>query len=164
MAGIGKPNFNLIDQDGHEVTEASYTGKWLLVYFGFTHCRVVCPRSLNRLTQVLESLPERLVEKLQPLYISVDPERDRPDVMKQFLENGFQRFTGLTGSPEQVEAAKDAFKVFAQRKPDPDDADGYAVPHTSFTYLIGPDGCYVTHWIESKSKDEIVPDLRQRLE
>jgi protein SCO1/2 len=164
MAGIGKPNFNLIDHDGHEVTEASYTGKWLLVYFGFTHCRVVCPRSLNRLTQVLESLPERLVEKLQPLYISVDPERDRPDVMKQFLEDGFQRFTGLTGSPEQVEAAKDAFKVFAQRKPDPDDPDGYAVPHTSFTYLIGPDGCYVTHWIESKSKDEIVPDLRQRLE
>ena len=84
--------------------------------------------------------------------------------MKQFLEDGFQRFTGLTGSPEQVEAAKDAFKVFAQRKPDPDDPDGYAVPHTSFTYLIGPDGCYVTHWIESKSKDEIVPDLRQRLE
>ncbi len=163
MAGIGRPTFNLVDHDGLAVTEATYTGLWLLVYFGFTHCRVVCPRSLSRLTRVLDSLPEQLSAALQPLYISVDPERDRPDVMKQYLEDRYPRFTGLTGSPEQVEAAKGAFRIFAQRKPDPDDPDGYAVPHTSFAYLIGPDGCYVTHWAETRSEDEISSDLKQRL-
>jgi len=163
MAGIGSPTFSLVDHHGSEVTEATYAGQWLIVYFGFTHCRVVCPRSLTRLTNVLDSLPGPLAAKVRPLYISVDPERDRPEAMKQYVEDGYPRFTGLTGSPEQVEAAKDAFKVFAARKPDPDDPDGYAVPHTSMTYLIGPDGCYVTHWVETKREDEIVADLKQRL-
>ncbi len=163
MAGIGRPSFSLIDHNGREVSEGSYPGLWLMVYFGFTHCRVVCPRSLSRLSIVLDALPTEAGKAIQPLYISVDPERDRPDVMKRYLENQYPRFTGLTGTPEQVEAAKASFKVFAQRKTDPEDPDGYAVPHTSFTYLIDPAGNYATHWIETKSQDEIVMDIEHRL-
>ncbi|MCY4390322.1 MAG: SCO family protein [Desulfurellaceae bacterium] len=163
MAGIDQPNFTLIDHHGQEVSEASYPGQYLLVYFGFTHCQVICPRSLTRLTTVLESLPDQIVTKLQPLYITVDPERDRPDVMRRHLEEKFPRFTGLSGTPEQIESAKEAFKVFARRKPDPSDPDGYAVPHTAITYLIDPDGSYTTHWVETKTADVILTDLKQRL-
>lgn len=163
MAGIDRPHFSLIDHHGQKVSEASYPGRFLLVYFGFTHCQVVCPRSLTRLTTVLESLPDQIATKLQPLYITVDPERDHPDVMRRYLEEKFPRFTGLSGMPEQIESAKEAFKVFARRKSDPGDPDGYVVPHTSITYLIDPDGGYATHWVETKTVDEILTDLKQRL-
>lgn len=163
MSGIGSPTFELIDHHGNRVTHASFSGQWLMVYFGFTHCKVVCPRSLQRLSQVLESLPDSMTKKITPLYISVDPERDTPDVMKQYLETQYPRFTGLTGTVEQVEAAKQAFKVFAQRKPDPDDPDGYDVPHTAITYLVEPAGAYATHWVATKPANDIVLNLNQLL-
>ncbi|NNL85931.1 MAG: SCO family protein [Myxococcales bacterium] len=163
MSGIGRPRFALIDHHGQEVSEASYPGQFLLVYFGFTRCQVVCPRSLTRLTTVLESLPDPMCAKLAPLYITVDPDRDRPEVMRRYLEEKFPRFTGLSGTSEQIESAKEAFKVFAQRKPDPSDPDGYAVPHTAIAYLIDPDGDYATHWVETKSADEIATELERRL-
>ena len=163
MAGIGRPSFSLIDHRGQEVSEASFPGKWLMVYFGFTHCRVVCPRSLSRLSAVLEALPHEISKAIQALYISVDPERDTPEVMKAYLEAQYPRFTGLTGSMTQIDAAKSSFKVFAERKPDAEDPDGYAVPHTSIAYLIDPAGNYATHWVETKSIDEITADLKARL-
>lgn len=163
MAGIGKPAFELVDHDGRTVTEASYAGQWLMVYFGFTHCRVVCPRSLGKLSGVLASLPDDVAAMIRPLYISVDPERDRPEVMKRYLADSYPRFTGLTGTAEQIDAAKAAFKVFAERKADPEDPDGYAVPHTSITYLIDPDGGYATHWVETRDPADIVADLTRRL-
>ena len=163
MAGIENPSFSLIDHNGNEVSESSFSGSWLMVYFGFTHCRVVCPRSLARLSAVLDALPQEAVDAIEPLYISVDPERDLPDVMKRYLEDQYPRFRGLTGTPTQVEAAKASFKVFAERKIDAEDPDGYAMPHTSFTYLIDPKGIYVTHWVETKSEHDIISDIEKRL-
>ncbi len=98
-----------------------------------------------------------------PFRLAEGPERDDPDVMRRYLEEKFPRFTGLSGTPEQIESAKEAFKVFARRKPDPSDPDGYAVPHTAITYLIDPDGSYATHWVETKTADVILTDLKQRL-
>ncbi len=98
-----------------------------------------------------------------PFRLVEGPERDDPDVMRRYLEEKFPRFTGLSGTPEQIESAKEAFKVFARRKPDPSDPDGYAVPHTAITYLIDPDGSYATHWVETKTADVILTDLKQRL-
>lgn len=163
MAGIGSPTFDLIDHHGDPVTQASFSGQWLMVYFGFTRCKVVCPRSLQRLSQVLELLPDSMAKKITALYISVDPERDTADVMKRYLATQYPRFTGLTGTVEQVAAAKDAFKVFAERKPDPDDPEGYDVPHTAITYLVEPAGEYATHWVETKDANDIVQDLNRLL-
>lgn len=163
MSGIDRPTFVLTDHHGQEVSERSYPGRFLLVYFGFTHCQVVCPRSLGQLTAVLDSLPERIAARLQPLYVTVDPARDRPEVMRRYLEAQYPRFTGLTGTPEQTESVKEAFKVFARRKPDPSDPDGYAVPHTAISYLIDPEGRYATHWVPTKTVDEIRADLMHRL-
>lgn len=155
--------FDLIDHDGRSVTEVSYRGRWLLVYFGFTHCRVVCPRSLTRLSDVLSALPPDLAQKIQPLYITVDPTRDTSDVMRDYLLARFPRFVGLTGSEDQITKAKESFKVFSRPKPAPNDPDGYDVPHTAITYLIDPTGTYVAHWGETRSADDIVSELQSRL-
>lgn len=159
MAGIGIPTFTLVDHFGQSVTEASFPGKALLVYFGFTHCRVVCPRSLGRLASVIDRLPASVQAQIAPLYITVDPERDTPERMRNYLTESYPRFTGLTGTSEQIDAAKKAFKVFAQRKEDPEDPDGYAVPHSAISYLIGADGAYANHWVDTKTDEYILNDL-----
>jgi protein SCO1/2 len=137
--------FALIDHHGRRVTDADYRGRFQLVYFGFTHCKVVCPRALTRLSAILEGLPE-LATPIQPLYITVDPERDTPAVMKAFLEKRFPLFLGLTGSEEEIAEAQRVFRVFSKRSADPDDPEGYVMPHTAFTYLIGPDGRFIAHF------------------
>lgn len=158
MTAPTTPAFTLVDHHGTEVTEASYHGRWALVFFGFTHCRAVCPRALGRLTEVLAGLGP-LADAVQPLYITVDPDRDTPPVMRTFLETSYPRFTGLTGTTEQVEAARRAFRVFARRIDDPDDPDGYAVPHTAMTYLLDPTGSYATHWPDSADTATLTREL-----
>ena len=154
--------FNLVDHHGVAVTEESYRGQYMLVFFGFTHCRVVCPRNLARTSQALELLGS-LSGRIQPLYISVDPERDSPEVMKSFLENQYPFFTGLTGTREQVDAAKKAFHVFAETRVDEEDPDGYAVPHTAFTYVLNPDGGYATHLPDHVDAETMANKLQQIL-
>jgi protein SCO1/2 len=155
--------FDLIDHDGFAVTHDSYAGRWLLVYFGFTHCRVVCPRSLTRLSNVLNALPPDSAQKVQALYITVDPKRDTPEVMRDYLVARYPRIKGLTGSEVQIVEAKEAFKVFSRPKPDPSNPDAYDVPHTAITYLIDPAGNYATHWADTRSAEEIVSDLQLRV-
>jgi len=152
--------FDLVDHYGAPVTERTYRGRWLLVFFGFTHCRAVCPRALRRLSDVLDALGPGAGE-IRPLYITVDPARDTPAVMRTFLERDYPRFTGLTGSEAQVTAAKKAFRVFARRKDDPDDPDGYAVPHTAITYLLSPRGEYADHFTDALSAEEVTARLQR---
>src|SRR5262245_27152173 len=140
--------FALTDHNGRDVTEAAYRDRFMLIYFGFTHCRAVCPRALTSLSGALALLGER-ADRIAPLYISVDPARDTPAAMKVYLEERYPRFTGLTGSRAQIDEAKQTFRVFAERAADPDDPSGYAMPHTALTYLVGPDAKYVTHFSDS---------------
>ena len=150
--------FELVDHNGREVTERTYRGKYAVVFFGFTHCKMVCPRALRRLSAVLDSLGP-VADRIQPLYITVDPERDTPPVMKKFLTSDYPRFTGLTGSPQQVESAKKSFRVFSRAVADPDDPDGYQMPHSAFTYVMGPDGGYLTHFTDAVEEAELVDRL-----
>jgi protein SCO1/2 len=150
--------FSLVDDHGHSVTEIDFRGAFALVFFGFTHCRVVCPRALARLSSLLDRLGP-LGDRIQPLYITVDPERDSPDVMRRFLSERAPRFTGLTGSSEQIAAAKAAFRVFAERRADPDDPDGYAVPHTAITYILNPAGECVAHFADALPEEVVLRRL-----
>jgi len=136
--------FHLVDHDGQPVTHRTFEGTFALYFFGFTHCGMVCPRALTRLSTVLDRLGP-LADRVRPIYVTVDPERDTPAVMKAFLENDYPRFTGLTGTRTQIDAAMSAFRVFARRSPDPADPDGYQMPHSAFTYVIDAQGRYVTH-------------------
>ena len=158
---VGGP-FRLIDHHGVEVTDESYRGRYVLLFFGFTHCKVVCPRALGRLTNVLDRLGP-LADRLQPLYVTVDPERDTPEVMRAFPERSYPRFTGLTGSCEEVERAKKAFRVFARRAPDPDDPSDYVVPHSAITYVLDPAGRYAMHFIDAVGEAEMIERLRSLL-
>jgi len=158
--------FDLIDHHGSRVTDQSYRGKFMLVYFGYTRCPEVCPRTLARLSNVLNRLGNLLgpqASVVQPLYVSVDPERDSAPVMKAYLEKDYPRFTGLTGSRENIDYVKSAYRVFSKLAPDPDDSTGYLMPHTAFTYLIGPDGRYVDHFTDSLSEEELIERLWRRL-
>jgi len=140
--------FSLVDHEGRAVTPATYRGRWLLVFFGFTHCKVVCPRNLGKLSAVLEALgPD--ARSVLPLYVSVDPERDTPARMKGWLGENFPRFTGLTGSREAAEAARKAFRVFAARRPGADGSVDYDVPHSAITYLVDPLGHFRDHFPET---------------
>ena len=164
--GVSAPisgRFALVDHHRSAVSEQSYGGCYMLVYFGFTHCRVVCPRALTKLSSVLDALGAR-ANRIAALYVTVDPERDTPEVMKAYLEEGYPRFTGLTGTADQIAAARKAFRVFAERKADPQDPDGYAVPHTAIAYLLGPSGQYLAHFTESLDAETIARRLIELLE
>lgn len=150
--------FDLVDHNGREVSEQTYRGQHMVIFFGFTHCKMVCPRALSRLSAVLDRLGP-LADRIQPLYVTVDPRRDTPEVMREFLSSAYPRFTGLTGSAEQVELAKKSFRVFSAEVADRDDPDSYQMPHTAFTYVLRPDGTYLTHFTDATDEDELVRRL-----
>lgn len=162
MSGAPVARFSLTDHHGHKVSEADYSGSFLLIYFGFTHCRVVCPRSLAKLSCALDRLGNS-ADRITPLYVTVDPARDTPEVMRAYLEASYPKFIGLTGSQEQIDAAKKAFRVFAERKADPQDPDGYAVPHSAISYLMGPDGSYCDHFTDAVEEDKIAERISNAL-
>jgi protein SCO1 len=153
-------SFALTDHHGRDVTDAAYRGRFMLIYFGFTHCRAVCPRALARLSEALAALGE-LADRIQPLYITVDPARDTPAVMKKYLQDQYSRFTGLTGTRKQTDGAKRTFRVFAERATDPEDPSGYAMPHSALSYLVGPSGNYVTHFPDTIDRDALVVRLKE---
>jgi protein SCO1/2 len=156
-------HFSLVDHDGRAVTERSYDGFYRLVFFGFTHCKVVCPRALARIGEALALLGDKAA-LVRPLYVSVDPERDSPAVMKAFLADK-PGITGLTGERPDIDAAKQAFRVFARKTDDPDDPEGYAMPHTAITYLMNRDGSYRAHFLDNVDAAELarrIDDLIDR--
>ncbi|MGJ7505947.1 SCO family protein [Variovorax sp. GT1P44] len=140
-----KGAYDLVDHFGQPVTERSYAGRFQLIFFGFTHCAVVCPRELAKLTRTLELLGDEAA-RLQPLYISVDPARDTPARMRTFLAGYHPAFVGLTGTQAQVDSAKANFRIFATRKEDAEAPGGYVVPHTAISYLLDREGRYLAHF------------------
>jgi len=149
--------FHLTDHNGRDVDAESFRGSFVLVFFGFTHCRVVCPRGLARISAALDALGEIPV-RVTALYITVDPDRDNPQVMRNYLR-AYPSILGLTGSREQIDDAKRNFRIFARRSsPSPDDG-GYDVPHTAITYLLDPEGRPVAHFNDAIE----VSDLIERL-
>jgi protein SCO1/2 len=138
---VGGP-FSLIDGDRGPVTDQTWHGKYLLVYFGYTFCPDVCPTTLSNVADALDRLGPK-ADRLQPLFITVDPKRDTPAVVKQYAAAFGSRIVGLTGTPEQIAAAAKAYRVYyAEHRtgPGPDD---YSMDHSSVLYLMGPDGRFI---------------------
>lgn len=154
---IGGP-FELVDHHGREVSDRSYLGRPVVLLFGFTHCRVVCPRSLRKMSAVLDALgPE--AERWAALYVTVDPERDDPAALRAFLQD-HPRFTGLTGTRSQIDHVKDAYRVYARRRAEVDEDGNYEIAHTSLAYLLGADGSFAGHFPLVLDEAEIVARLR----
>ena len=157
-----KSDFALIDHTGKSVTDENYRGKWLLVFFGFTNCPDVCPTALNEIAQIMENLGEKAA-KVQPLFITVDPERDTPERMAEFVSAFDPRITGLTGTLEQIKASTKSFKVYYAKEVQKGAPDGYTMEHTASLYLIDPKGRFTRPYSYNATVDEITDDLRQRL-
>jgi len=142
---IGGP-FQLIDHTGKAVTDADFRGKYTLIYFGYTYCPDVCPTSLSIMADALDMLDADDLDKLVPIFISVDPDRDTPAALADFVPHFHDKMIGMTGTHEQVKAAARAFKSY-YAKVNEDDPDGnYLMDHSSITYLMGPDGLYAAHF------------------
>lgn len=132
---IGGP-FTLLDKTGKTVTDKDILTKPALVYFGYTFCPDVCPMDMARNVEAVDILESKGIE-VTPVFISIDPDRDTPEVVGEFAANLHPRAVGLTGSPEQVKAASQAYKTY-YRKQDDGDPDFYMVDHSTFTYLMLP--------------------------
>jgi cytochrome oxidase Cu insertion factor (SCO1/SenC/PrrC family) len=137
---IGGP-FTLTDQDGRRRTDMDFHGRLMLVYFGFTYCPDVCPTDLQQIGLALDRLGPS-GEMVQPVFITVDPERDTPDHLQQYMPLFHPRFVGLTGDAAAIEAAARAYRVYFAKVERADRAD-YTVDHSGFIYLIGRDGEYL---------------------
>ena len=133
-------SFALTAADGSAVTERTYRGKWLVVYFGYTFCPDVCPTTLMEIAAALEKLGPH-AETVQGLFVSVDPKRDTPEILGQYVKSFDPRIMGLTGVPAQIAIAAKSFNVFYERR-DTDDG-GYVYDHTTLVYLVDPDGRFV---------------------
>lgn len=148
-------DFNLIDQDGNPCGNKDFLGQWVLIYFGFTHCPDVCPDELEKLGNVIDTINRTdFLPNLQPLFISVDPERDTPQAVKEYLKDFHPNFKGLTGTREQVDEATRAFRVYYASGP-VDDDDDYLVDHTVIMYLINDKGEFCEYFGQIKTAGEI---------
>lgn len=138
-AAIGGP-FQLVDHTGRAVSEADFAGRFMLIYFGFTHCPDICPTELQVMANAVDALGEDGA-RVAPVFITVDPQRDTPAHLKDYVAAFHPKMVGLTGTTEQVAAAAKAYKVYFSKQPGAGGgADDYQVDHTSFVYLMGPDG------------------------
>ena len=155
--------FTLISQDGRPVTDADFRGKNILVFFGFTNCPDVCPLTLSNISRAMVLLGGD-ANKIQPLFISVDPLRDTPNVLKQYLKHFDHRIIGLTGTTKQVTAVQRAYRIFSQRRNAVgDDSDDYLIDHTSISYMMGPSGEFKTFFSNGSTPEEFVTKIRQQL-
>lgn len=138
---IGGP-FTLTDHHGKTVTDKSFLGQYLLVYFGYGYCPDVCPTELANIAAAMDALGAK-AGKVTPLFITVDPERDTPAFLADYVANFYPRMIGLTGTPEQIKAVAKAYKVYYAKSKRPGEKE-YLMDHTSFVYLMGPDGRFLS--------------------
>jgi protein SCO1/2 len=136
--------FDLVDHNGEPRTHTDFRGRYLLIYFGYNYCPTICPTNLQHMALALQTLGRR-AQNVQPLFISIDPARDTPNTIKEYVANFGERFLGLTGSEKQVRAAAKASRVHRHKViPDKTAPEDYLVDHSSLTLLIGPDGKFLT--------------------
>jgi len=157
VALIGGP-FHLTDQNGQIRREADFRGQFTLVFFGYSNCPDVCPTTLQTITAALEKLgPD--AAKVTPIFITVDPERDTPQVLKAYAANFTPRLVALSGSAEEIAAVAKTYRIYYKKVGEGAD---YAMDHTALIYVMGPDGRYLAHFSPEATADDIVKDLRQR--
>ena len=158
---VGGP-FSLVDHTGKRVTDQDFRGRPMLVMFGFTFCPDVCPSGLQVMAAALDKLGAK-GEQVVPLFISVDPERDTPAQLAQYVASFHPRLRGLTGSQAEVDAAAKAYRVYFKKVRDEKSSAAYTIDHTALIYLMGPDGNYVAHFTHAAGVDALVERIAKVL-
>jgi protein SCO1/2 len=158
-AQIGGP-FALIDQTGKTRSDADFHGRFVLIYFGYSFCPDVCPTTLSEMGTALDKLgPKRA--RIVPLFITVDPERDTPKVLKDYMKSFGPDFVGLTGNTKAIAQVAREYHVYIKKHPL--QGGGYSMDHSGVIYLMGPDGKFITYYEDEIGPDKMADDLRSRL-
>jgi protein SCO1/2 len=156
-AAIGGP-FHLVDQQGRTVTDQDMKGRPFLVFFGFTNCPEICPTTLFEMSEVFRSLGTD-ADRAGGLFITVDPERDTPQMLKEYLSNFDPHLRGLTGDAQSLASAIKGYRIYARKVPT---ADGsYTMDHTALVYLMDKDGRFVAPFNLKRRPEEAAADLRR---
>ena len=159
-------DFLLTDTTGKAVRDADFRGKIMLVFFGFTHCPDICPVTVATLSKVMEQLGDARAQQVAPIFISVDPERDTPEVLGKFLAGFDKRIIGLTGTPEQVKQAASVYRAYYAKSLDVNAAKSanYSVDHSGFVYVMDKQGKFLKAIPYNKSPDDMLSLITPHLE
>jgi len=156
-SAVGGP-FKLIDQNGRAVTDQDVKGRPFLVFFGFTHCPDVCPTTLFDISEVFRKLgPD--AERAAALFITVDPERDTPEAMKNYLSSFDPHLRGLTGDEAAIDGVTKAYRAYSRKVPNPDGS--YTMDHTAMVYLMDKEGRFVAPFNLKRRPEDAAADLRR---
>lgn len=158
-AAIGGP-FQLTDQNGKAVTDKNLKGKPTLIFFGYTHCPDVCPTSLFEISEVLRAMGKD-ADKVNAVFISVDPERDTPATMKDYLSGFDPHLEGLSGDPAETAKVITSYRVYAKKVPTKD--GDYTMDHTALIYLMDRDGRFVSPFNLKRTPEEAAIELKRHL-
>ncbi len=161
-ARIGGP-FTLVDQDGQQVSDRRFAGQYRIMYFGYTFCPDVCPTDMQTIggaMKLLEASDPALAARVVPIFVTVDPTRDTPAVVKQFVTAFHPRIVGLTGSPAAIETVKKEFAIFSA-KGDAAPGGGYLVNHSRQAYLMDPDGKPLALLPQDKGPQALADDIKR---
>lgn len=161
---LGQGDFSLVDHQGQRRTKKDFLGRWVLLYFGFTHCPDICPDELDKLSAVVAALDqEASLPPVQPLFITVDPERDNVPALAGYVKDFHPRLIGLTGTSEEVKDAGRDYRVYASAGPKDEDGD-YIVDHSILIYLISPEGLFLDYYNRMKNQDQITQSVRNHIQ
>uniref|UniRef100_UPI0037E8912F protein SCO2 homolog, mitochondrial n=1 Tax=Semicossyphus pulcher TaxID=241346 RepID=UPI0037E8912F len=163
QVALGQGSFSLLDHRGQRRTKQDFQGSWVLLYFGFTHCPDICPDELDKLSAVVSDLDrDSSLPPVQPLFITVDPERDDVPALARYVKDFHPRLIALTGTAEEVKHAGRDYRVYAS--PGPKDEDGdYIVDHTILIYLVNPDGLFLDYYNRMKNQEQIAESIRNHI-
>ncbi len=157
-----RAEFELTDHRGMVQTQDDFAGRWLLVFFGFANCPDVCPTTLAEVAAVMDKLGQD-APQVQPLFISIDPERDTPLEMAKFVPHFNAGIIGLTGTADQIKRTSETFRVYYEKIKEASAPGGYTMGHSSQLFLFDPQGGYVGAWTYGTSAEEILSDLKARM-
>lgn len=154
--------FELTDHQGMVRTEKDFAGRWMLVFFGFTNCPDVCPTTLSEVAAVMEGLGDEAA-KVQPIFITIDPERDTPTALAEYVPLFDAGIIGLTGTAEQIAETSETFPIFYERIEEAAVPGGYTMAHTSHLFLFDTQAGFADSWSYGTPAEEILADLKERL-
>jgi protein SCO1 len=160
---IGGP-FTLVDQNGKTVTDRDFRGKYMLIFFGFTHCPDICPAELQVMSAALDALGSK-ADEVVPVFVTLDPERDTSEVVGTYVKNFGKNFVGLTGSPSAIaNAAKDYRVTYSKFEYNGKDVNyRYSIDHSALVYLMDKDGQYLTHFTYGTPASKMTETMRSYL-
>lgn len=164
---IGRPSlggpFSLIDHNNKPTRSEDFLGRWILIYFGFTHCPDICPDELEKMVEVVDEIDKiKTLPNLTPILITIDPDRDTPEALASYVKEFSPKLIGLTGTTAQINEVSRAYRVYYSQGPKDEDND-YIVDHTIIMYLVGPDGEFVEYFGQNKRSVEITNSIAARM-